>query len=57
MTPDEQKMLQECLDDDSDRLTAWEVEFLESLSRLPDSRSLSDKQRAVLERINSKVLG
>ena len=27
------KMLDELLDDESDRLTEWEVEFIESLSR------------------------
>ena len=56
MTPDEINMLDECLNDDSDRLTAWECEFLDSLNRQRD-RALSEKQRSVLERINSKVLG
>lgn len=55
MTKDEEKMLDECLGDDNDRLTTWEIEFLESLNR-QRTRNLSPKQLEILERINTKVL-
>jgi len=45
-------MLTELLDDASDRLTAWEVEFIESLKKQRrDLWEPSDKQMAVLVKI------
>jgi hypothetical protein len=54
------KMLDELLHDDSDTMSAWEVEFIESLDRQCDGSSdgswyPSPKQEAVLERIWDKV--
>lgn len=55
-------MLDELLQDDSDKMTAWEVEFIESLSRQCDSSRdgswcPSDKQEKVPEKIWGKVFG
>ena len=54
------KMLDELLSDDSDTMTAWEVEFIESLDRQCDSSPdgswcPSPKQTTVLEEIWGKV--
>lgn len=53
-------MLDELLNDDSDTMTAWEVEFIESLNRQCDGSSdgswcPSPKQEAVLEKVWNKV--
>lgn len=55
-------MLAELLDDESDTMTAWEVEFIESLGKQRDrsyaTRSYwtpTGKQLAVLEKIWEKV--
>lgn len=53
-------MLDELLQDDSDKMTTWEVEFVESLDQQCDgshdgSWCPSDKQQKVLEEIWSKV--
>lgn len=56
MTTDQKQMLQECLADDNDRLSDWEIEFLESLNRRPEGYELSEKQAACLSKINEKVL-
>lgn len=55
-------MLEELLDDESDKMSAWEVEFIESLSGQRDEMGMdrsywepSDKQWAVLCRIWNKV--
>jgi hypothetical protein len=56
MTIDEQNMLSECLADESDKLTAWEIEFLENLARLPEGWTLTGKQAAKLRQINEKVI-
>lgn len=47
-------MLDELLNDESDCMTAWEVEFIESLHRRRD-RELSPKQAETLMRIWNKV--
>lgn len=54
------KMLDELLQDDSDKMTTWEVEFIESLNRQCDSSPdgswcPSAKQMKVLEEIWGKV--
>lgn len=54
MNNDNQTMLEELLNDDSDRMTPCEVEFIESLNRQRD-RSLSERQVTVLARIWNKV--
>jgi hypothetical protein len=51
-TNDFQKMVQECLKDDSDRLSAWEVEFLDSIVR---QSYFTAKQEAVIQRIWDKL--
>lgn len=55
MSNDHRKMHQELLQDESDTMTAWEVEFIESLSRRHRDAALTRKQAAVLEKIWSKV--
>jgi hypothetical protein len=54
-------MLDELLQDESDKMTPWEVEFIESLDRQRaakgDDWRLSDKQQNVLQRVWDKVLG
>lgn len=52
----EWKMLDELLADDSDRLTDWEVRFLESLNT-QRHRELSPKQVAALESIWDRIFG
>lgn len=46
-------LLDELLEDDSDTMTAWEVEFIESLNQRRD-RALSEKQETVLTKIWDK---
>lgn len=53
---DNRKMLDEILKDESDRMTAWEVEFIESLDR-QNVFKWTDKQIAILERIWRKLFG
>lgn len=52
-------MLDELMSDDSDTMSAWEVEFIESLGRQRMASSAlwrpSVKQRDVLQRIWTKV--
>lgn len=55
MTEDQRYMLDELLDDDSDRLTAWEVEFIESLDRNCRRRDLTERQQKTLQNIYEKV--
>ena len=55
MTTDQEEMLDECLADDNDRLTDWEIQFLEDMNRRRDCE-LTERQAACLERINEKVL-
>jgi hypothetical protein len=54
MNADEQKLLNELLNDDSDKLSEWEMEFLESLDR-DRGRDLSDKQEEKLNQIWNRV--
>ena len=49
-------MLDEILNDETDRMTAWEVEFIESLHKQRE-RGCSDKQFSVLEKIWNKLFG
>lgn len=55
--PDWPDMLEELLEDDSDRMSAWEIEFVNSLDKQSDNEDWkpSAKQRAVLERIWKKL--
>lgn len=60
MTNEWPKMLDELLQDDSDMMTAWEVEFIESLNRQCDGSNdgswcPSDKQQNVMDKIWNKV--
>ena len=63
MIEDQRKMIKECLADDSNRLSEWEIQFLDSVNaRLnstghPASAELSDKQLATLEKIWGKLYG
>ena len=54
MDADHENMLDELLQDTSDAMTPWEVEFIESLHQRRD-RGLSDKQGPILTRIWNKV--
>lgn len=49
-------MLQELVNDDSDRMSPKEAKFIEDLRRL-GNRSLSDKQEVWLESIWNRVFG
>jgi len=49
-------MLDELLTDDSDQLTAWEIEFIESLNKQRD-REWSQRQEDVLIKIWEKIFG
>ncbi len=51
---DLRKMLKEILDDESDRLTTWEVEFIDSVNK---QQSITPSQAAVIERIWAKIFG
>lgn len=48
------KMVKECLSYDSDRLTAWECEFLDSVYK---RTQFSDKQADIINRIWDKLFG
>ncbi len=52
--PDLKKMVKELLADDTDTLTTWECEFLDSVNR---QDRLSEKQAEIIERIWTKVYG
>lgn len=51
---DLKKMIKECLADDSDQLSSWECEFLDSVNR---QDRLSEKQAEIIERIWVKLFG
>ncbi len=51
---DYRKMIRECLADDSDRLSDWECEFLDSVNR---QDRLSEKQTGIIQRIWGKLFG
>lgn len=53
---DELQMLDELLEDESDRMTPWEVEFIESLNK-QRNRDFSERQVATLGKIWNKVFG
>jgi hypothetical protein len=46
------KMIKELLADDSDRLSAWECDFVDSVNR---QGNLSEKQAAVIVRIYERL--
>lgn len=53
------KMVRECLNDDSDRLSEWEQNFLDDIFRRNASQPvvLSDRQRSVIQKIWAKLFG
>ena len=53
-TSDLLKMVKECLADDSDRLSAWECEFLDSVN---GRNQFTPKQEVIIERIWNKLFG
>ena len=56
MTPNDETMLRELLADESDAMTAWEVEFIDSLLK-KRLYKWSEKQIETLEKIWNKVFG
>lgn len=54
MTAAESSMLNELLNDDSDRLSEWEIEFIESLDHQRE-RNLTEKQADKLQKIWDRV--
>lgn len=52
---DSKKMVKECLADDSDRLSAWEVEFLDSVNSR--GGNFTERQAATIEKIWQKLFG
>lgn len=55
----ELSMLDELVNDDTDKMTAWEGEFIESLSQQAerDAWEPTEKQAAVLRKIWYRVFG
>ncbi len=51
---DAHKMIKECLADESDRLTDWEITFLDSVTK---QTNLSEKQMSIVQRIWDKLFG
>ncbi len=51
------KMLDELLGDDSDRLSAWECEFIDSLDKQRRIEGFSPKQEAKLSEVWRRVFG
>lgn len=56
MTPDQLKMLDECIEAESG-LSGWEIDFIENLDANFRGRELTDRQADKLEAINEKVIG
>lgn len=54
MTGFQRKIVLRALDSD-DKLSEWEVEFIDSLADKDDNYELSDKQNHVLNRIQQKI--
>jgi len=52
----EARMLEELLDDESDTMSSWEVEFIDNL-RNCKTQTMTDRQKEKLEQIWEKVLG
>ncbi len=55
MTEDFRKMIKECLADDSDRFSAWEIEFLDSVNLWEGD--FRPNQEATIAKIWSKLFG
>lgn len=51
------QILNRALDDENEAMSAWEIRFVESMSRQADREDFdpSDKQVAVLEKIEEKL--
>lgn len=56
MTKDQLEMLDELLQDDSDRMNDWEINFIEDFNRKRDMK-LTDRQEQKLRSIWDKVFG
>ncbi len=41
--------------DQPEKLTDWEYDFINSLAEIPDDRELTEKQNAILNRIQRKL--
>lgn len=54
MTPEQELMIGDA-ERNCHRLTDWERNFVDDLSRRDSDYPLSEKQAAVLERINNKI--
>jgi len=52
----EVRMLEELLDDESDTMSSWEVEFIDNLRKSKTS-AMTDRQKEKLEQIWEKVFG
>lgn len=48
-------MIREIIEVADEVLNQWEMDFIESIDKLPDKDGLSEKQQAVLEKIYKKV--
>lgn len=48
------KFIEDALDQDH-KLSAWECDFIESLSNLPEDKPLTDRQNEILNRISQKL--
>ncbi len=57
MSSEEQEHLADLLEDDSDRLSSSEVDFIESLSHRPPAYELSEKQAKWLDSIWRRICG
>ena len=53
--PDLRKMVKELLADESDRLSSWECDFLDSMHRW--TGEYTEKQAAIIQRIWGKIFG
>ena len=51
---DLQKLLAELLDDESDKMTSWELEFIDSLNK-QNHNNWSDRQCEILQEVWDKV--
>jgi len=54
---DLRNMVDELMESDTDKMTAWEMEFTESVYKRSLSMDYTEKQAAVIERIWDKVFG
>lgn len=55
MTDDQKKLVTEILNDDNDRFSSRDIEFVENLDKNYQSRDLSPKQSAWLSSLGEKL--